>query len=288
MANQFRKNLLLYGTLRLQCFHENMENKSKIGTGFYHRVRAYNKSDDKDCLIDVIITNRHNVYDEDNNEGYKHIRLKMHVEDSDGLPDTDNYKILRHDDLQSAVVYHPDPSIDLAAIVVTPFFNPLEGAGLTPYFISNTFNSMGQNLNNHATRDVLMVGYPIGIWDKANNMPIMRKGSLATHLQKDYEGRPEFMVDSGVYPGSSGSPVYYYTDGVDNETGEMTEYTKLIGIVFRYMVYTLEGVLTTDKKEEVGIPSGLGKCLKAHLINDFEQPLVSALGAMVKPALIEK
>jgi hypothetical protein len=41
-------------------------------------------------------------------------------------------------------------------------------------------------------------------------MPIMRRGTTATPMVLDFEGRPEFLIDAAVYPGSSGSPVFVY------------------------------------------------------------------------------
>ena len=62
-------------------------------------------------------------------------------------------------------------------------------------------------------QEVKFVGYPIGIWDEKNNLPIMRRGMTATDPAIDYNGRGEFLVNAAVYPGSSGSPVY-----IANET----------------------------------------------------------------------
>jgi len=58
-----------------------------------------------------------------------------------------------------------------------------------------------------------MVGYPVGIWDSANNMPVIRRGITATHPGKDYEGKSEFMIDAACFPGSSGSPVFLFNLG---------------------------------------------------------------------------
>jgi hypothetical protein len=56
--------------------------------------------------------------------------------------------------------------------------------------------------------DVYIVGYPSGQLDHVHNLPIVRRGCLATLPEVDFEGRPEFLVDAGVFPGSSGSPVF--------------------------------------------------------------------------------
>ena len=63
-----------------------------------------------------------------------------------------------------------------------------------------------------AVESVLMVGYPIGLWDSVNNKPIVRRGTTATHPAIEFSGRPEFLIDCACWPGSSGSPVVLYQE----------------------------------------------------------------------------
>jgi hypothetical protein len=67
--------------------------------------------------------------------------------------------------------------------------------------------------------DVLVVGYPIGIKQGTSNLPLVRSGIIATRIgeplvdvvDEDEIARERtvrgFLVDGGVIPGSSGSPV---------------------------------------------------------------------------------
>jgi len=64
-----------------------------------------------------------------------------------------------------------------------------------------------------ALEEILMVGYPNGIWDNVNNKPILRKGVTATHPNFDYCGKKEIMIDAACFPGSSGSPVFIFNEG---------------------------------------------------------------------------
>ena len=63
-----------------------------------------------------------------------------------------------------------------------------------------------------AIEDIIFIGYPNGIWDSVNNMPILRKGSTATHPCLNYNGKKEFMIDAACFPGSSGSPVLIFNE----------------------------------------------------------------------------
>ncbi len=58
--------------------------------------------------------------------------------------------------------------------------------------------------------EIVMPGYPSGIWDEKNDMPVLRRGVTATHPHLDWNGRPEFLVDAACFPGSSGFPVFLF------------------------------------------------------------------------------
>jgi hypothetical protein len=47
-----------------------------------------------------------------------------------------------------------------------------------------------------------------------SRVTILPAGITATPLQVDYEGRPTFLIDAAVFPGSSGSPVFDATSAV--------------------------------------------------------------------------
>ena len=53
-----------------------------------------------------------------------------------------------------------------------------------------------------------MIGYPDGIWDSVNNLPVIRKGITATHPHISWNGKTEFLTDIASFPGSSGSPYF--------------------------------------------------------------------------------
>ncbi|TFD74495.1 hypothetical protein E3T48_13320 [Cryobacterium fucosi] len=55
---------------------------------------------------------------------------------------------------------------------------------------------------------VTFIGYPNGLYDSASLLPIVRQGYAATAMNVDYEGKPTFLIDASVFPGSSGSPVF--------------------------------------------------------------------------------
>ena len=56
--------------------------------------------------------------------------------------------------------------------------------------------------------DVIFVGYPTGYYDVANNLPLLRRGVIASVPNVDFNGKGEIVIDAQIFPGSSGSPVF--------------------------------------------------------------------------------
>lgn len=105
---------------------------------------------------------------------------------------------------------HPDRDVDIAVMPLGPIYHTL-AAQAKPVYVKSLV------LDNIPTReqldelfwveDVLFLGYPNAIYDEHNLLPVARRGTTATPLHVDYGGRPAFLVDASVFPGSSGSPV---------------------------------------------------------------------------------
>ena len=64
-----------------------------------------------------------------------------------------------------------------------------------------------------ALEEIVMIGYPIGLWDKQNNYPIFRKGFTASHPAFDFNEKGIALADIAAFPGSSGSPIYILNEG---------------------------------------------------------------------------
>lgn len=139
-----------------------------------------------------------------------------------------------------------------------------------------------------AVNDILMVGYPNGIWDEYNNLPIVRKGITATHPNIDYQNRKEFMIDAACFPGSSGSPVFFYKPGSalrlkHDDRPRMGNILALMGILYAGPQHFIDGEITirdipTRKVPffKTGIPNNLGLAIEAVRLLDFK-PLIEEI-----------
>lgn len=188
---------IMYSTLQVQIVDENNKTTGHA-TGF---LVSFNVS--KNEYVPALITNRHVV--NSSNDIFVHFTRKKPT----GDPDTGNVLPV-HISTNSAIV-HPNPDIDLAIIPLATLVKRLRELG-TPIFcpfISDKFIPSDNTWSNFdALERVIMVGYPKGLRDKKNNLPIFRSGYTATHPGFDFNGKPEFLVDLPSYKGCSGSPVY--------------------------------------------------------------------------------
>jgi len=134
-----------------------------------------------------------------------------------------------------------------------------------------------------AIEEIVMVGYPNGIWDHVNNPPVFRRGATATHPNTDYCGKKEFMIDAACFPGSSGSPVLLYNFGnYSDRKGNVIigSRIKLLGVLFAAPQHTATGEIvianipTAVKPVAISrIPNNLGLVIKASRLMEFDAVL---------------
>lgn len=189
---------LLFNTIRVDTVLEDGSEAS--GTAFVishaHTRGTYT----------FIVTNRHLV------EGVRRGGL-VFTQKRNGQPAFGQRFELNIDDFPQAWFMHPDPEVDLAIIPMRPLEQAARDQGVELYYhvIDSRLAPDPATLRAlDALEDVLFIGYPNGVWDQVNLMPIMRRGTTATPMALDFEGRQEFLIDAAVYPGSSGSPVFVY------------------------------------------------------------------------------
>ncbi|MHA1283054.1 MAG: S1 family peptidase [Promethearchaeota archaeon] len=173
------------------------------GTGF---LFSYEIEPDK--MIQFFVTNKHVI--ENAEKGAILFHEKKEGEDVVLLGKSVTFGM---DEFEKGWIQHPDDDIDIVVMPIT--LNMIEKAkqqGKEVYFktIPNKFVPTEEHISTNidAIEEVIFIGYPKGIYDRKNLMPIVRKGITATPIPIDFEGKPQFLIDASVFPGSSGSPVF--------------------------------------------------------------------------------
>lgn len=265
--------MLMYSTIRIECLDSN--GNPSTGTGFFF---SFLENQETKTSVPVIITNKHVI---DNNVSG---RLLFTLSDNDGKPMDKIHHTFNITDFRSAWTYHPDPEVDLCAMPIAQIINILNSQNKRPFFIpfgKNLIPTKEQLEDLSAMEELVMVGYPNGIWDNVNNQPILRKGITATHPNKDYCGKREFMADIASFPGSSGSPVLIFNqNGYQDKKGNVfmgTSRILLMGVLYAGPQYTTTGeikILTIPTKQIPipisRIPNNLGMIIKSERIMELE------------------
>jgi hypothetical protein len=112
---------------------------------------------------------------------------------------------------------HPKPNIDVTVTPFAPIENRIKKEGVDIFYrrIQNELVPSADALKKvDAIEELVFIGYPIGIWDAKNLLPVVRKGITASPIAVDFQGEPQFLIDASIFPGSSGSPVFLYNPGM--------------------------------------------------------------------------
>lgn len=190
-------------------------------------------------------------------------------------------------DFEGQWIMHPEQDVDLCCLPIADVRRQATRDGhILLIFCFNESNMLAPSLQSSeldAIEDILMIGYPEGLWDDVNNKPIARRGITATHPAIDYQGRKEFLIDAACFHGSSGSPVLIVNRGgaeflKAGATGGRR--LTLLGILYAGPELTIEGEL-----QIAGLPTepdtvvnsvttmNLGVVIKAEKIMEL-QPLM--------------
>ena len=143
---------------------------------------------------------------------------------------------------------HPSPNIDVTAMNISQIIGDLESAGNLVYWknISPDNNPQSEHIEKYISpvEDVVFVGYPNGIWDSKNLLPVVRKGITATPYYIQFQDEPKFLIDASVFPGSSGSPVFiYYAGSYPDKVGNLYAGSRIffLGIIAQVFQRTEQG-----------------------------------------------
>lgn len=266
---------LMHATVRLECTLNN--GSISTGTGFFFSFKV-----DGTTHVPVIITNKHVI----NNSKVGAFVLTKSNEQGEPIRGSTERVVL--DNFENLWVKHPEKNVDLAALPIAHLYHQAEAKGIkffAPPIGEDLLPSEAKLADLSGLENITMIGYPNGIWDEKNNLPIVRRGITATNPKYDYNGLPLFVIDCACFPGSSGSPVLLFDQGgyldakgnLNLGSGRLM----LLGVLFAGPQHVAEGEIQTIEVPLAQvpislskIPNNLGFVIKARKIADFRKMLI--------------
>jgi len=260
---------LIHSTVRIEC--ESLQGKSS-GTGYFYSFLNSGMGG-----VPCIVTNKHVI------NGATKGKFHLTIRDENAKPNLNSHLPIEFNNFENMWIKHPDPNIDLAIFPINPLVEQSKARGIEFYFILlSQENIANQELLDSlpSMEEIIMIGYPSGLWDERHNLPIIRKGITATHPKLPYNGKPEFMIDAACFPGSSGSPVFLANIGsfVD-KSGALCAGTRiaLLGTLYAGPQHTTTGevriveVPTDMRPISIStIPINLGLVIQCSKLLDFD------------------
>lgn len=194
---------LFFTTVRLDTISHN--GGAGSGTGFFF---SYKRGETN---YPFVVTNKHVVM------GMREGALSF-LQRQDQKPQLGQGFHLRIDDWQDAWFGHPSPEIDIAICPFAPMevhIREQHGIDLFYRCVSDEMIPTDEQAAKlDALESITFIGYPNGVWDSKNLLPVARRGMTASPISVDFENTPRFLIDASVFGGSSGSPVFLMNQGM--------------------------------------------------------------------------
>ena len=264
---------LCFSTTRIETSDSNGNVYS--GTGFFFNLKIEN-----DKRVPLLVTNKHVV------RNMIKGKFRVTTADNNGNPNyTNHFTISFEQDFEKMWKFHPDENIDLCALPIKILIEAAKKKNHSLFYKSFDNSLIPKDIDIQsfdAIEEVVMIGYPNGLWDSINNMPIIRKGITATQIRLDYNNSKSFLIDMAVFPGSSGSPILIYNKGAfTDKNGNIkigTSRIFLLGIVNSVFLSNVNGDISVEsipiQQKLIAssrIPNSIGNVIKSEVLFDFIQ-----------------
>lgn len=255
---------VFFTTVRITVPNEQNMGAS-IGTGFIYSSSI--ADDPQNRRIILLISNRHVFGDPKNT-----LVINFHKKNPEnGDPILGETNTLRQEGFHNNYFPHPNENVDLACMNIS-FIADKQNQIYHKNLHLKFFEDIDENEIIPGS-DVLFIGYPENRFDINHNLPILRKGIIATIPTIDFNGQKQFLIDAQVLKGSSGSPVFASIKG---------NY-KLVGVVSQTMIKH-QKLTTIPTAYDFGVEQtlGLGVVLKKVLVEELIENAVSTITKLIK------
>lgn len=255
MSEEFFEHQLCFLTARILV--PISEGLNSVGTGFLY---SSSLPDYPDLSAILLISNKHVFCDPS-----KSIQIEFNEKLVNGDPEYGKLKKFEQNNFSNIYYEHPDSITDLACVNIS-------GISSSNVYYKNLDDKFLKDIDYkkiHPGSDVLFIGYPENRFDAINNLPLIRKGSIASVPYIDFNGRPEVVIDAQVFQGSSGSPVFVADNG----------HYKLLGVVSETMIKHSQLQTISAVSSGVGVQQilGLGIVIKQSKVVELIQYAINEI-----------
>lgn len=259
------------------------DNSFAQGSGFFYSKMGEKDPTKKAQWVEIkeiwLITNRHVAFPKINDREVIPKSLTFNLRkitkgSVEWLPIT-----LSNGELKKRLKIHTDNEVDVAAIQIydlikDEFLKSKEV--VTPVGLTSDHLPSKSILEINTGDDILVAGYPKGFYDMTNKYPIVKTGIIASKWGCFFNGQPLFLIDSKLFPGSSGSLVITKPQSIALIDGKI-KFNKsnpfiFLGIyssepVYQYNPITFDG-LTIIKTDSYNVGNVWYSYLVPEIIDD--------------------
>ena len=217
-----------------------------------------------------LVTNRHVV--EKSQNGILKFHLSSHPFPNKNLVSNQNVTLNLNDSQWSSFwKFHPNPNVDIAILDFTEIEVELDKRKQHVYYKALNNNSLIKSddyADISSIEQICFVGYPKGITDNHNLLPIARHGFTASPMKYDFNGKKEFLIDAAVFPGSSGSPVCIINEGLPFIDRNNTLRLDVTRFIFLGVLSSVNVEKDQENEDLVKHYLNLGVVIKGECINE--------------------
>lgn len=199
-----------------------------MGTGFLYR-HTIKLQDGKPGYLTYLVTNKHVLLN--------HSAIVLRFENDAGT--SSHFVVPLFKNEENMWSGHPDADVDVAIINLNTHLLH-KTIGPVPVFMDpeNTLGLTDEEAKNLCEGDgIFLLGFPMGMVDKIQNLPIVRGGTIARLKDCKAKRTKSFLVDCQTFPGNSGGPVIVRPEIVSLQNTKAIGHAHLIGIVAAYVPY---------------------------------------------------
>jgi len=230
---------IVFKVARIECYvNGGMEAEA---SGFFYEIG--------EALY--LVTNRHVVIDDDDCLFPDELRVLLHT----------NPQNLGENGILSIPLYqcglpvwleHPTFGSEVDVVAV-----PVDARSVRSQFLIQAFNDSFHLPNNPIVslgQDLIVLGYPLGLYDTMHNLPLVRNATVASTFGVPFQGKQYFLVDSRLHSGSSGSAVLTKPSPVTDFDGNMNVMAGRISYLVGVFSASLDsGIRDPDEDEPLDL-----------------------------------